>query len=88
MISDIAARTPPSSSQPSHVYEVRVDGLVPPRELLQEYGDTGRVEHEVRTVVRGRFQDQAALHGFLNRLRALGLEVIEVRRRPAWRRRS
>jgi hypothetical protein len=39
----------------------------------------------VRTVVRGRFEDQAALYGFLNRLRAFGLEVIEVRRVPAAR---
>jgi hypothetical protein len=62
------------------IYEVRVAGLVPTRELLQELGDAERVEHEVRTVVTGRFQDQAALHGFLHRLRAYGLEVVEVRR--------
>jgi hypothetical protein len=36
--------------------------------------------HEVRTVVTGRFPDQAALHGFLHRLRAYGLEVVEIRR--------
>jgi hypothetical protein len=62
------------------VYEVRVAGLVPTRDLLQEFEDAEAVEHEVRTVVTGRFPDQAALHGFLHRLRAFGLEVVEVRR--------
>jgi len=62
------------------IYEVRVAGLVPTRDLLQEFGDAELVEHEVRTVVTGHFSDQAALHGFLHRLRAYGLEVVEVRR--------
>jgi hypothetical protein len=62
------------------VYEVRVTGKVPTRELLRELGDAEIIEQEVRTVVSGRFADQAALHGFLNRLRAFGLEVVEVRR--------
>jgi len=61
-------------------YEVRVTGRVPTEDLLQELGDAEIVEEEVRTVVSGRFADQAALHGFLNRLRAYGLEVVEVRR--------
>lgn len=62
------------------IYEVRVAGLVPTRDLLEEFGDAEIAEHEVRTVVTGHFQDQAALHGFLHRLRAYGLEVVEVRR--------
>jgi hypothetical protein len=36
----------------------------------------------VRTVLRGRLPDQAALLGVLNRARLLGLELLEVRRRP------
>ena len=36
----------------------------------------------VRTVLRGRLPDQAALLGVLARARLLGLEVVEVRRRP------
>ena len=36
----------------------------------------------VRTVLRGRLPDQAALLGVLARARLLGLELIEVRRRP------
>jgi hypothetical protein len=36
----------------------------------------------VRTVLRGRLPDQAALFGVLTRVRLLGLELIEVRRQP------
>jgi hypothetical protein len=64
-------------------YEVRVTGLVPTQDLLDELGDVEIAEHEVRTVLSARFPDQAALYGFLNRLRAFGLEVVEVRRVPA-----
>jgi hypothetical protein len=77
-------KAPPDSMECSvvsmRVYEVRVAGLVPTRELMREFGEEAVVEHEVRTVVTGRFTDQAALHGFLHRLRAFGLEVVEVRR--------
>ena len=61
-------------------YEVRVAGLVPTQDLLDELGDVEVAEHEFRTVLTGHFADQAALHGFLHRLRAFGLEVVEVRR--------
>jgi hypothetical protein len=36
----------------------------------------------VRTVLRGRLPDQAALFGVLSMIRLFGLELIEVRRRP------
>lgn len=65
---------------PDRTYEVRVTGLVPTQELLDELGDVEIAEHEVRTVLSGRFTDQAALYEFLHRLRAFGLEVVEVRR--------
>lgn len=61
-------------------YEVRVTGLVPTQDLLDEMGDVEIAEHEIRTVLSGRFPDQAALYEFLHRLRAFGLEVVEVRR--------
>ncbi len=63
-------------------YEIRLTGLVPTEELLDEVGEIEIVEHEFRTVLSGRFADQAELHGFLHRLRAYGLEVVEVRRVP------
>jgi hypothetical protein len=61
-------------------YEVRVAGLAPTQDLLEQLGDVEMAGHEVRTVLSGRFADQAALYAFLHRLRALGLEVVEVRR--------
>ena len=36
-----------------------------------------------RTVLRGPLPDQAALFGVLSRIQLLGLELIEVRRRPS-----
>jgi hypothetical protein len=63
-------------------YEIRISGLVPTAELLEDLADVDVAEHELRTVLSGRFVDQAELHGFLNRLRAFGLEVVEVRRMP------
>ncbi len=63
-------------------YEVRVSGLVPTEELLDALRGVDIAEHEFRTVLSGRFVDQAALYGFLNLLRSYGLEVVEVRRVP------
>lgn len=65
------------------MYEIRLNGLIPTDDLLEEIGDVDVAQHELRTVLRGQFSDQAQLHGFLNRLRAFGLEVVEVRRLPA-----
>ena len=64
-------------------YEVRVTGLVPTKDLLEELGDVEIAAHEMRTVLSARFRDQADLYGFLHRLRAYGLEVVEVRRVPS-----
>lgn len=63
-------------------YEIRLSGLVPTDELLEQVGNIDVAEQELMTVLSGRFSDQAELHGFLNRLRAYGLEVVEVRRVP------
>jgi hypothetical protein len=62
-------------------YEVRVAGLVP-QEALAGLSDVHIAQQELRTVLTGSFKDQAELHGFLHRLRALGLELIEVRSLP------
>jgi hypothetical protein len=63
-------------------FEIRVIGLVPTQDLLAELGDVETAEHEFRTVLSGRFADQAALYGFIHKLRSFGLEIVEVRRVP------
>lgn len=60
------------------VYQVRVTGLLSPS-VLSSLGDVEVATQELRTVLSGHFPDQAALYGFVNRLRALGLDVVEVR---------
>ena len=68
---------------PERTFEIRLSGLVPTEYLLAQVGNVDVAEQELRTVLSGRFVDQAELHGFLHRLEALGLEVVEVRRVPA-----
>lgn len=60
-------------------YEIRVSGLVP-QTLLAEIEGVHVVVEPVQTVLRGPVMDQAALHGIINRLQRLGLDLIEVRR--------
>lgn len=62
------------------MYEVRVAGAVPEKDL-QDMGAVTLPPEQVNTVLYG-ISDQAALYGLLARLRALGLEVVEVRRVP------
>lgn len=59
-------------------YEIRVAGAVPEQDLRDMRAETLAVD-QVSTVVYG-IPDQAALYGLLARLRALGIEVVEVRR--------
>ena len=61
------------------VFEVRVTGLVS-EDVLQQLADVEVSARELRTSLRGTFRDQAELHGFLARLRAFGLDVVEVHR--------
>jgi hypothetical protein len=70
----------PGRDDAVQVFEVRVSGLVPD-ELLPGLAPVEVVGHELRTSLLGHFADQAELHGFLARLRAFGLDVVEVRRR-------
>lgn len=62
-------------------YEVRLTTPVP-EHLLVDLGVTSQVEEPAQTVLCTAAADQAALLGLLDRIRALGLEVIEVRRVP------
>jgi hypothetical protein len=62
-------------------YEIRVRGRVTPALLARFEGLRARVE-PVETVLHGPVQDQAALHGVIHLVNALGLELLEVRRLP------
>jgi hypothetical protein len=64
-------------------YEIRLRGRLT-KSLVAEFEQcslTAEVE-PVETVLHGPVADQAALHGLLRRIEALGLELVEVRRVP------
>jgi len=72
-----------SGGSPGQVFEVRVTGLVSEAALaavLDQLPEVEVVTHELRTSLRQHFDDQAELHGFLATLRALRLDVVEIRR--------
>jgi hypothetical protein len=60
------------------VYELRVRGPVPP-EVLEEIGAVDLGEEPPLTIIRTEPTDQPGLHGLLQRLRSLGLDLLEVR---------
>jgi hypothetical protein len=62
-------------------YEIRVRGRVTPALLARFEGLEARVE-PVETVLHGPVEDQAALHGVIDLVNVLGLELLEVRRLP------
>jgi hypothetical protein len=64
-------------------YEIRVRGRVSSA-VLATFDPLESDVERVETILHGPVRDQAELHGLLHRLQALGLELIEVRRLPAW----
>jgi hypothetical protein len=60
------------------VYELRVRGPLP-ADLLQELGVEDLREEPPMTILRTEPTDQPGLHGMLQRLRSLGLDLLEVR---------
>ena len=60
-------------------YEIRIRGRLGEKVAKRFEGFDMKVE-PVETVLRGPVQDQAALHGVLERIESLGLELLEVRR--------
>jgi hypothetical protein len=62
-------------------YEIHIKGRVSD-ELLGAFEGMDATVQSVETVLRGPVIDQAALHGLLDRIQALGLELVEVRRVP------
>jgi hypothetical protein len=64
--------------RPTH-YVIRVHGVLGDRLLSAFPGLRSRAERG-DTVLAGMLPDQAALHGVLAQIEALGLELLEVRR--------
>jgi hypothetical protein len=60
-------------------YEIRIRGRLGQGLLAAFEGFEAEVEPP-ETVLRGTPADQAALHGVLERIQSLGLELVEVRR--------
>jgi hypothetical protein len=59
-------------------YEIRIKGKVGDP-VLASLGNLDVSIRPAETVLRGIIQDQAALHGMLQRIQSLGLELIEIR---------
>jgi hypothetical protein len=62
-------------------YEIRIKGRLSDSLLAAFEGLTATVE-PVETILYGPVQDQASLHGLLDRIQSLGLELVEIRRLP------
>lgn len=71
----------PHSGSPGH-YEIRLRGTLPPY-WSRWFGDmTITHDGQGNTLLAGPVVDQAALHGLLDKVRDLGLALLEVRRVP------
>jgi hypothetical protein len=60
-------------------YEIRIRGKVGDS-VLASFDDMDAAVKPAETVLTGRIVDQAQLHGVLQRIQLLGLELVEVRR--------
>ena len=65
-------------------YEIRIKGRVSDSVLASFDGLDADFE-PAETILHGSHLDQAALHGVLERVRTLGLELVEVRQVKAGR---
>jgi hypothetical protein len=80
-------RAHPARREPGRVpaavtrYEIRVRGRVSDATLSTFEGMDVDIA-PAETVLQGPVVDQADLHGLLDRIQSLGLELIEVRRLP------
>jgi hypothetical protein len=62
-------------------YEIRLRGRLSDTALTAFPDMAARIEREETvTVLHGHVLDQAALHGLLDKIEALGIELVEVRR--------
>jgi hypothetical protein len=62
-------------------YEIHIKGRVG-GELAATFEGLVAEVLPVETVLHGEIRDQAELHGLLDRVQSLGLELVEVRRLP------
>jgi hypothetical protein len=60
-------------------YEIRIKGRLSDS-LTGAFEDFTASVRPAETVMRGEVRDQSELHGLLERIQSLGLELIEVRR--------
>jgi hypothetical protein len=63
-------------------YQIRIRGRVSAK-LLESFDNMRSEVEPVETVLHGPVRDQAELHGLIDRIQALGLELVEVRRLPS-----
>ena len=70
-----------TTADPAPAYEIRIRGRLSDT-LLQAFDGMGASFKSVETVLHGPLADQAALHALLDRVQALGLELVDVRRLP------
>jgi hypothetical protein len=61
------------------IYQIRIDGQLDERWLRWFEGLVVALCSDGETIISGEM-DQAALHGVLNRIRDLGVEIISVQR--------
>ena len=71
--------TSTTDSRDAGRYEIRLTGHLDARWTAWFDGLTVRHESEGTTVISGEIDDQAALHGLLQRVRDLGLPLVSVR---------
>jgi hypothetical protein len=63
-------------------YEIRIKGRMSDS-LTGAFEDFTASVKPAETVMRGELRDQSELHGVLDQIQSLGLELIEVRRLPS-----
>jgi hypothetical protein len=76
----MATRCRKEASVTRRTYEIRVIGSFSP-DARQAFADISVQEESAITVLSGEF-DQRGLHALLDRVRALGLELCDVRQAP------
>ena len=62
-------------------YEFRIRGRLS-EPMLERFDPLESELERVETILHGPVRDQAELHGIIERVQSLGLELIEVRRLP------